>query len=417
MHLLTLGLNHRTAPVALREQAAFTPDQLAGAVQSLASRVELSETAILSTCNRTEIYCHQTTETPDQVFHWLCDYGGLTEADLRASVYTLPDEQAVEHTFRVASGLDSMVLGEPQILGQMKQAFSTAHRAGTTGKILNRLFQQTFKVAKQVRTDTTIGANPVSVAFAAVDLARHIFTQLSEQTVLLIGAGETNELVARHLVENGVEHMMVANRSLERAKSLAARVACEAITLDDMPSRLAQADIVVTSTASRVPILGKGAMETALRARRHRPMFIVDLAVTRDVEPEVADLKDVFLYTVDDLENIVTTNRASRQEAASEAAKIIDLQVVHFMQWLQALDNEPTIRALRSKIDTVQSTELVAARQRLLAGDDPDTVLTQFAHSLSRKFAHDPSHALKQADEDGNTTLADAARLLFDLDR
>ncbi|SVE23802.1 uncharacterized protein METZ01_LOCUS476656, partial [marine metagenome] len=244
----------------------------------------------------------------------------------------------------------SMVLGEPQILGQMKQAFSTAHQAGTTGKILNRLFQQTFKVAKQVRTDTTIGANPVSVAFAAVDLARHIFTQLSEQTVLLIGAGETNELVARHLVENGVERMMVANRSLERAKSLAARVACEAITLDEMPSRLAQADIVVTSTASRVPILGKGAMESALRARRHRPMFIIDLAVPRDVEPEVANLKDVFLYTVDDLENIVSANRASRQEAAAEAAKIIDLQVVRFMQWLQALDSEPTIRALRSKI-------------------------------------------------------------------
>ena len=310
-----------------------------------------------------------------------------------------------------------MVLGEPQILGQMKQAFSTAHQAGTTGKILNRLFQQTFKVAKQVRTDTTIGANPVSVAFAAVDLARHIFTQLSEQTVLLIGAGETNELVARHLVENGVERMMIANRSLERAKSLAARVACEAITLDDIPSRLAQADIVVTSTASRVPILGKGAMESALRTRRHRPMFIIDLAVPRDVEPEVADLKDVFLYTVDDLENIVATNRASRQEAAAEAAKIIDLQVVRFMQWLQALDNEPTIRALRNKIDIVQSTELVFARQRLLAGDDPDTVLTQFAHSLSRKFVHDPSHALKQADEDGNSTLVDAARLLFDLDR
>ena len=328
MHLLTFGLNHRTAPLVLREKAAFTPEQLSGALRSLAGSAKLSETAILSTCNRTEIYCHQPTSITDRVFNWLCDYGGLSRADLQGSIYTLSNERTVQHAFRVASGLDSMVLGEPQILGQMKQAFSTAHNAGTTGKILNRLFQQTFQVAKQVRTDTSIGSNPVSIAFAAVDLARHIFARLSDQTVLLIGAGETNELVARHLLANSVQRMIIANRSLSRAQSLAARVAGEAINIADIPERLPQADIVVTSTASRLPLLGKGAIERALRVRRRRPMFLIDLAVPRNIEPEVSELKDVFLYTVDDLQSIVENNRANRQEAATEAEKIIELQVV-----------------------------------------------------------------------------------------
>jgi glutamyl-tRNA reductase len=415
MNLLTLGLNHRTAPVALREKAAFTPDQLPEAVRSLVSGSDVSEAAILSTCNRTEIYCRQNGSEPNQVFDWLCDYGQLAADDLGSSTYSLPGAQAVEHAFRVASGLDSMVLGEPQILGQMKSAFTTAHQAGTTGKILNRLFQHTFSVAKQVRSETAVGVNAVSVAFAAVDLARRIFTSLSDQTVLLIGAGETIELVARYLKENGVKHIIVANRSIERARLLADQVTSEAVSLAEIPSRLHQADIVVASTASTLPILGKGTVERAIKARRHKPMFMIDLAVPRDIEPEIAALRDVFLYTVDDLQEIVEKNIASRREAAEEAGKIIDLQVIRFMRWLQSLDSVPTICAFRDQIDTIQRTELTQARRRIANGADPDQVLQELARNLSRKFAHAPSQALKQANDDGNTALAEATRRLFKL--
>jgi len=415
MNLLTFGLNHRTAPVALREKAAFTPDQLPEAVRSLVSGSDVSEAAILSTCNRTEIYCRQNGSEPNQVFDWLCDYGQLAADDLGSSTYSLPGAQAVEHAFRVASGLDSMVLGEPQILGQMKSAFTTAHQAGTTGKILNRLFQHTFSVAKQVRSETAVGVNAVSVAFAAVDLARRIFTSLSDQTVLLIGAGETIELVARHLKENGVKHIIVANRSIERARVLADQVTSEAISLAEIPNRLHQADIVVASTASTLPILGKGTVERAIKARRHRPMFMIDLAVPRDIEPEIEALRDVFLYTVDDLQEIVEKNIASRREAAEEAGKIIDLQVIRFMRWLQSLDSVPTICAFRDQIDTIQRTELIQARRRIANGADSDQVLEELARNLSRKFAHTPSQALKQANDDGNTALAQATRRLFKL--
>ena len=415
MNLLTFGLNHRTAPVALREKAAFTPDQLPEAVRSLVSGSDVSEAAILSTCNRTEIYCRQHGSEPNQVFDWLCDYGQLAADDLGSSTYSLPGAQAVEHAFRVASGLDSMVLGEPQILGQMKSAFTTAHQAGTTGKILNRLFQHTFSVAKQVRSETAVGVNAVSVAFAAVDLARRIFTSLSDQTVLLIGAGETIELVARYLKENGVKHIIVANRSIERARILADQVTSEAVSLAEIPNRLHQADIVVASTASTLPILGKGTVERAIKARRHRPMFMIDLAVPRDIEPEIAALRDVFLYTVDDLQEIVEKNIASRREATEEAGKIIDLQVIRFMRWLQSLDSVPTICAFRDQIDTTQRTELTQARRRIANGADPDQVLQKLARNLSRKFAHAPSQALKQANNDGNTALAEATRRLFKL--
>ena len=297
----------------------------------------------------------------------------------------------------------------------MKSAFTTAHQAGTTGKILNRLFQHTFSVAKQVRSETAVGVNAVSVAFAAVDLARRIFTSLSDQTVLLIGAGETIELVARYLKENGVKHIIVANRSIERARILADQVTSEAVSLAEIPSRLHQADIVVASTASTLPILGKGTVERAIKARRHKPMFMIDLAVPRDIEPEIAALRDVFLYTVDDLQEIVEKNIASRREAAEEAGKIIDLQVIRFMRWLQSLDSVPTICAFRDQIDTIQRTELTQARRRIANGADPDQVLQELARNLSRKFAHAPSQALKQANDDGNTALAEATRRLFKL--
>ena len=415
MNLFTFGLNHRTAPVALREKTAFPSEQLPEAVRSLASEVDVSEAAILSTCNRTEIYCRQGGSGPEHIIDWLCSYGQLSPEELRPSTYCLPGESAVKHAFRVASGLDSMVLGEPQILGQMKSAFTTAHHAGTTGKILNRLFQHTFSVAKQVRSETAVGVNPVSVAFAAVDLAGRIFTRLSDQTVLLIGAGETIELVARYLRENDAKHIIVANRSIRRAQNLANQIGSEAISLAEIPDRLHQADIVVASTASTLPILGKGSVERAIRVRRHRPVLMIDLAVPRDIEPEVGTLPDIFLYTVDDLQDIVEKNIASRREAAEEAGKIIDLQVVRFMRWLQSLESVPTIRAFRDKIDSIQQTELTQARRQIANGADPDQALEELARNLSRKFAHAPSEALKHANEDGNGALAQATRRLFKL--
>lgn len=415
MHLLALGLNHRTAPVALRERTAFSPDQLPDAVRSLLEAPEISEATILSTCNRTEIYCHQNTPVTSNVINWLRDYGDVPPDALNSSTYTLPDEQAVQHAFRVASGLDSMVLGEPQILGQMKSAFSVAHQAGTTGKILNRLFQHTFSVAKQIRTDTAIGASAVSVAYAAVDLAKRIFSKLDDQTVLLLGAGETIELVARHLKQNNVKHIIVANRSAERAETLSRQLGSEAISLADMPNRLHEADIVVASTASTLPILGKGTVEAALRRRRHRPMFLIDLAVPRDIEPQVDELEDVFLYTVDDLEKVIAQNQASRQEAAVEAEKIIDLQVVRFMHWMRSLDSVPTIRSLRTKVDLLKATELAEAKRRLANGEDANQILEQLAHNLSQKFTHGPSQALKQASQKGDSGLIKSTKRLFRL--
>ena len=415
MHILTLGLNHRTAAVDLRERTAFSPEQLPDAVRSLTASSDVAEATILSTCNRTEIYCRQENPASAPVLDWLRDYGDLPSDVLNSSTYALPGEQAVQHAFRVASGLDSMVLGEPQILGQMKSAFSVAHQAGTTGKILNRLFQHTFSVAKQIRTDTAIGASAVSVAFAAVDLAKRIFSSLNEQTVLLIGAGETIELVARHLKQNEVRHMIVANRSIERAQALTEQLGSEAISLADIPERLHQADIVVASTASTLPILGKGTVETALRQRRHRPMFLIDLAVPRDIEAQVDELEDVFLYTVDDLHKVVAENQASRQVAAVEAEKIIDFQVVRFMRWMRSLDSVPTIRSLRNQVETLREAELADAKRRLANGEDPEQVLEHFSRNLSRKFSHAPSQALKQAGQEGNASLISSTRRLFKL--
>ncbi len=415
MQLLALGLNHETAPIELRERAAFSPEAMGSALNDLASSDVASEATILSTCNRTEIYCGNQRLDQNRVVGWFSEFGGFKHEELAGCVYFYPNEEAVKHAFRVASGLDSMVLGEPQILGQMKNAFDQALQAGTTGKVLNRLFQHTFTVAKQVRTDTSIGANPVSVAYAGVNLASRVFTSLSEQTVLLIGAGETIELVARHLKEKQVGRMIVANRSIERARSLADEVGCEAISLAQIPERLAEADILVSSTASTLPILGKGAVEGAIRKRKHRPMFILDLAVPRDVEPEVGDLTDVYLYTVDDLKSVVQQNRGMREQAAKEAENIIDLQVVRFMRWMRSLESEPTIKNFRQQVEQIRQTELDKARAKITRGVDPELVLEQLARDLSNKFAHHPSQQLKQADIEGNPGLVSAARKLFGL--
>ena len=347
MYLLALGLNHQTAPIEVREKAAFSPELVQQALADLTQSVGTQEATILSTCNRTEIYCGQDKDSQENIVAWLSNYSGLQPSILKQSIYQFPNEAAVKHAFRVASGLDSMVLGEPQILGQMKDAFHAASRVGATGKVLNRLFQHTFNVAKLVRTDTDIGANAVSVAYSGVALAKRIFTHLEEQTVLLIGAGETIELVARHLKQNKVRHIIIANRSVEKAQILAKDIGSEAISLAQIPDRLREADIVVSSTASTLPILGKGAIEAALKARKHAPMFILDLAVPRDVEAEVSQLKDAYLYTVDDLQTMVDENRALRLQAAEDAENIIDLQVVKFMRWMRSLDSVSDIKLLR----------------------------------------------------------------------
>ena len=413
MHLLALGVNHHTAPVDIRGKVAFAPEKLADALAAVTTQGAAHEAAILSTCNRTELYCNLEPANNARLIEWFCDYHRIDREALHPFLYQYPDQAAVRHAFRVAAGLDSMILGEPQILGQMKDAFAQAHKTGTTGKILNRLFQQTFTVAKQVRTDTAIGASAVSVASAAVVLARQIFDDLTNQTVLLIGAGDMIELCARHLKEQGVRHMIVANRTLERAQRVAEPHGAEAISLAEMPARLADADIVISSTASQLPILGKGAVERALKARKHRPMFMVDIAVPRDIEAEVAELNDVYLYTVDDLQGVVQENRQSRAAAAHEAEKIIDVQVLNFMHWIHGLDAVPTIRALREQADSLRERELKRARQKLARGEDPAKVLEQLARALTNKFTHAPTDALRHADLDGE--LLEAARRLFNL--
>jgi glutamyl-tRNA reductase len=415
MHLLAFGINHHTAPVDIREKAAFASDKLIGALHEVTAGGGAAEAAIVSTCNRTELYCGLDSTQEDHVIDWFCHYHHLNRSDIHPYLYRHPDQAAVKHAFRVAAGLDSMILGEPQILGQMKEAFATAHKAGATGKILNRLFQQTFTVAKQVRTDTAIGASAVSVASAAVQLARQIFSKLSEQTVLLVGAGDMIELCARHLKEHDIGHMIVANRTVDRAQQVAALFNAEAISLAEMPTRLADADIVISSTASQLPILGKGAVESALKARKHRPMFMLDIAVPRDIEAEVGELSDVYLYTIDDLRGVVQENMESRQEAAREAEKIIDTQVVDFMQWVKSLNAVPTIRALRESADALREAEVERARKRLAHGDDPARVIEHLARALTNKFTHTPTDVLRKADHEGNKALLEAARRLFDL--
>ncbi|MHB8471701.1 MAG: glutamyl-tRNA reductase [Gammaproteobacteria bacterium] len=415
MSLLALGINHTTAPLEIRERVAFPADRVGKALHDLIALPGVAEAAILSTCNRTEVYCQLDDRNPQPISAWLRQYHALPYDDLDAYIYQHPDQAAVRHMLRVASGLDSMILGEPQILGQIKSAYQDAQAAGTLGLMLGRLFQHTFAVAKQVRTDTAIGASPVSVAFAAVSLARQIFGDLSKQTALLIGAGETIELTARHLHQHGIGRMIIANRTVERAHGLAAQFNAYAIALADLPAHLAEADIVISSTASQLPILGKGSVESALKARKHRPMFMVDIAVPRDIEAEVATLPDVYLYTVDDLREVIQEGLKSRQEAAKQAEEIIDVQVSNFMDWMQSLDAVSTICAYRSHAEHTRDQAFELARQQLAAGKPPEEVLKQLAHTLTNKLIHTPTTQLRLAGAEGRADVLDAARRLFDL--
>jgi glutamyl-tRNA reductase len=392
MQLFAFGLNHQTAPVSIREKVAFHVENLNQALQDLVGRRPVKEAAILSTCNRTEIYCN--TREPEDALEWLADYHRLPIPDIQPYLYTLPQEEAVKHAFRVASGLDSMVLGEAQILGQMKQAVKTAEEAGTLGTLLHKLFQRTFSVAKEVRTTTEIGASSVSMAAAAVRLAERIFPSISEQRVLFIGAGEMIELCASHFAAKHPKAITVANRTLERANLLAHRYRGHAITLNQLPDYLAAHDIVVTCTASPLPIVGKGLMERVVKARKHSPMFMVDIAVPRDVEPEVGELDDVFLYTVDDLAHVVKEGVGNRQAAAEEAETIIENRVADFMHWMEIRSAVPTIRAIHDHAERYRRHELERAQRLLATGKDPREVVEQMSRALSNKFVHIPSHAL-----------------------
>ena len=412
MTLFTLGINHRTAPLAVREQLAFHADELGQALEALAKRMQSHEAAILSTCNRTELYC--TGETPQSPGEWLAEYRKLNYREIEPFLYLHAGRDAVRHTFRVASGLDSMVLGEPQILGQMKDAVRRARETRTLGGTLDKLFQHAFAVAKEVRSSTAIGANIVSMAAAAVRLAGRIFERIADQRVLFIGAGEMIELCATHFAAQRPQQIVVANRTVERGRALAERFGAQAIRLEDLSVRLAEFDIVVTCTASQLPILGLGMVERAIRARRHRPVFMVDLAVPRDVEIEVGKLDDVFLYTVDDLAQVVEDGRESRQAAVLDAEMIVDARVNAFLHWLQARDTVPLIRALRDNAERLRRLEMEYALRHLAHGDDPVEVLEMLSQRLTKKLMHAPTQALNRAEDQRHEIQALTARL-FDL--
>ena len=395
MSLYTLGLNHQTAPLDVREQVVFSPDALGHALRDLLTRPKVKEAAILSTCNRTEVYVHGTE--PQPVVRWLEDFHRVPKDSLAPYIYTLPREQAVTHAFRVASGLDSMVLGEPQILGQMKQAVRHAESAGALGLVLNRLFQRTFAVAKDVRTHTDIGSASISMAAASVKLAERIFPSIADQRLLFIGAGEMIDLTATHFAARNPRSITIANRTLERGRELAARFRAEAITLNEMPDRLHEFDVIVTCTASTLPILGKGLLERVVKARRHAPVFVVDLAVPRDVEPEAAELDDVFLYSIDDLSNIVRGNLQIRKEAVAQAEEMIAAQAGSFLRWLEGRTVVPTITALHGHHDQLRAAELERVRRLLAGGTSPEQALELLARGLTNKFLHAPTQALNQA--------------------
>jgi glutamyl-tRNA reductase len=403
MSLFALGLNHTTAPLDVRERVAFAPEALGDALRQLRRAQTVKEAAILSTCNRTEVYFHG--DEPAHVAEWLTAAHGLPRDALAPHLYTLPHDKAVSHAFRVASGLDSMVLGEPQILGQMKQAVRSAEAAGALGLVLNRLFQRTFAVAKDVRTHTDIGSASISMAAAAVKLAERIFPSLGDQRLLLIGAGEMIELAATHFAARKPASITVANRTLERGTKLADRFGADAMTLNELPERLPQFDIIVTCTASTLPILGLGLIERVVRERRHAPVFIVDLAVPRDVEPEVGALDDVFLYSVDDLAAIVKDNLAIRRESLTQAEAMIAAQTDHFLRWLDGRAVVPTIAALHGHHDALREAELERARRMLAAGASPDAALEALARGLTQKHLHGPLAALNQAGDAERTEL------------
>lgn len=420
LSLLVLGINHQTAPVSLRERVAFSAQALPAALADLRALPHVREVVLLSTCNRTELYA-VTDDDGGSLGDWLAhhpdaagDPGSGPGQALHDYLYRHTDAQTVQHLFRVSAGLDSLVLGEPQILGQVKDAWAAARAAGCLGSHLDRLFQHAFMAAKRARTDTRIGTNPVSVASAAVRLAQESFARLDASTVLLIGAGETMELAARHLMQARAKRLLVANRTLSHAQELASRHGGVALPLSELDRHLAEVDIVLTATASRTPVLTRPQVAAAVATRRHRPMLLLDLAVPRDIAADVAGIDDVFLYTVDDLDRAIEDNRRSRREAATAAETIIELQVSRFMENFIASTRIEPLKRLRAHGDLARSRALARAKQQLAAGEDPQAVLESLAHGLTNRLLHAPTVALREAAQSGNAELARAADRLFE---
>jgi len=420
MSIIAVGINHKTAPVSVRERISFNPDALSTALQSMLDSVQCKEAAILSTCNRTELYLVQDNtldKTQERLINWLEQYHNVPASTILPSLYIHQDQQAVNHMMRVACGLDSLVLGEPQILGQMKQAYSQAKAAGSMALVMDRLFQRTFGVAKQVRTETEIGSSAVSVAFASVNLAKHIFAKLEKVRVLLVGAGETIELVAKHLYENKVGKITVANRTIAKAELMADKFGADVITLAQIPDRMSESDIVISSTGSTLPIIGKGMVEHALSKRKHQPIFMVDLAVPRDIEEQVADLDDVFLYTVDDLHSIIAQNMENRRKAALEAESIVNTQSTSFMSWLRGLNTQDTVVSYRKQCLESRNQLLEKALVQLRNDKDPEAVVAELATKLTNKFMHAPTSALQNAAQGGELDKLIYLRDIFDIDK
>jgi len=414
MAVWALGINHTTAPLDLRGRFAFARDMIEPHLQGLrGSLAQSPEAAIVSTCNRTEIYCAGNTSDLEQTLAWLAQSGGVSVQSLRAHTYSLTDGQAARHAFRVASGLDSMVLGEPQILGQLKDAVRAADAAGALGSTLSQLFQRSFAVAKEVRSSTEIGAHSISMAAATVRLAGQLFEDLARVKVLFVGAGEMVDLCATHFAAKNPRSMTIANRTLERGETLAARLDAEVMHLADLPERLHEFDAVISCTASTLPIIGLGAVERALKKRKHRPMFMVDLAVPRDIEPEVKRLGDVYLYTVDDLASVVQTAQASRQAAVAQAEAIVDAGVQSFMHWVDQRHSVPLIQQLNAQADAWRAAELARARKALAKGEDVDTVLEALAKGLTQKMLHGAFVELHGADSSVRERVSEAIGHFF----
>lgn len=415
---IVLGINHNTAPVEVRERVAFEPKSLVPALLDAQENLGNEGVAILSTCNRTELYL-ETNESPKRALEWMAKWHGLDASMLDDVNYVVTDDDAASHLMKVASGLDSLILGEPQILGQLKSAYAVALDAGTLSSGLHRTFQQVFSTAKRIRTETAIGKNPVSVAYAAVSLARQIFSELETKTALLIGAGETIRLASQHLIQQGVKKLIIANRALNNAQSLASELndlaETEAILLSDIPEYLHRADIVISSTASQLPILGKGAVESALKQRKHALMFMVDIAVPRDIEHEVDDLDDVYLFTVDDLSEVIEENRRSREEAAAEAEAIIEQCREQWVRDSRAAHKVDLIKLYRARSSDTRDQELQRALSALESGESADKVLKRFASNLTNKLIHHPTTELNKAISEGDSEIINLAQRLLDL--
>ena len=415
MSFLAFGINHKTASVDIREKVAFDVQRLDDALKALSDVSGVHEAAILSTCNRTEIYCSVDGVSADRLLVWLADYHQTDLQSVIACSFSLYDQDAVTHVMRVASGLDSLVLGEPQILGQLKSAYTSALEAKTIQGPLGRLFEQSFTVAKRVRTETAIGENSVSVAAAAVNLARQLFADFSDNTALLIGAGKTTELVARHLKQSGIKRLIIANRTLSRAQELSKLVGGEAALLGDIPDLLKESDIVIASTASALPILGKGAVERALKSRKHRPYFMVDIAVPRDIEPQVSELSDVYLYTVDDLKGVIDENVKSRAGAAREAEVMVQEGYEAFMAQLRASGVGNVLKHFRHQAEALQKQEFEKALNALQGGADAEVVLSSLSRNLTNKLIHEPTVQVRRAAELGQNEKAEWLLELFNI--